>query len=566
MEGSHFFSQESQVINLIQKLTEPVILISRDEKIIWVNSAVESLAQYSVKELEGKGLESLFPDHKKIVSLESLYMRCIPEDVEDKYGEVITLKNREGSCLNLIATTTNLKYRGQSSFALILQDASIRKQIESPIYKPTYYDPVTLLPSRELLMDRLNQALAHSHRHQELVALMLIDLDDFKIINEYCGHLTGDSLLKSVSERLNSLIRNDDTLGRTGGDEFIVIFPQVDREEGAAKLARKLLDCFKKPFIVLNRKFYITPSIGISLSPNDGDTSSVLVKNAETAMYQAKKNGKNNYHFFDPKIRERTRSIYELSLKMRKAVEHEEFEVFYQPQVDFSSGKITGMEALVRWHTPSGDIPPGQFIPVAEETGLILELGKWVLKSACRQRSVWMKMGFENIRVAVNVSAFQFRQPNIVQEILDILKSEGLTGQHIELELTESVFLENPKKAFSVIKELQDFGITISIDDFGTGFSSLSYIKNINPGVVKIDREFSREVHEKTSKAIIKAIVAMAQSLNIETVAEGVETRFQFETLRTLGCNKLQGFLFSPPVSSKKATRLLEANIKYGEP
>ncbi len=556
-------TKHSPWLSVFSQLSDPVVLVRKSGAIIWINPAAESMFHMLAKDIEGEKIITIMDQHNDhLGSLEPVKkLGKAPKMTSPNAATYpFTFNTRKRSYKVLTEEVTIEKDPG---YALVFQKSPYedrRKPLASP--KNTLNSSETLT-SRELLFDRLNQALAHSNRHQEFLALMLIDLDNFKIINETFGHLVGDVLLEDVGRRIGKQIRADDTLGSIGGDEFIVIFPQISKAADAAKMVRKIIQCFRKPFVYLEKDIYITPSIGITLYPNDGTNAPSLVKNAETAMYHAKRSGGNHYSFFDSQLGLKERTEYQLTLEIRKAIDRNLFELHYQPQINFSSGKITGMEALIRWNHPKlGHISPGQFIPIAEETRLILDLGKWVWREACRQKKIWTDKGLKGFRLAVNVSAVQLTMPNLVQEFAQTMQEEGVTGHHLEIELTESAFLENPDSAFSVIEEFRRLGLTISIDDFGTGFSSLSYIKNINAEVIKIDRAFCGDIKGHANQAIVCAIIAMAKALNITTIAEGVETPAQMEMLNEMGCHTYQGFLFSRPVPSTQATELLEKMIQ----
>lgn len=412
------------------------------------------------------------------------------------------------------------------------------------------HDPLTGLPNRLLFSDRLTQRLAQARRVGQSLAVMYLDLDRFKIINDTLGHNFGDLLLQGVAERLTACLRDTDTLARMGGDEFTVILADVEQPEEAAVVARKILDALSGPFFLGGREFFITASVGISIYPADGADVETLVKNADSAMYQAKEDGRNRYHLFTESLNAAALETMTLENSLRKALEREEFLVYYQPRVDIETGRVLGSEALVRWQHPElGIVAPAQFIPLAEETGLIIPISELVLQAACEQNKRWQDMGCEPISVSVNVSARQFQQDKLVRSVTKALNRSGMQPHYLDLELTESALMQDPDAAVAILLELRDMGVHISVDDFGTGYSSLSYLKRFPINSVKIDRSFVRDITTNPDDAAIAgAVIAMAHSLKLTVTAEGVETLEQLEFLRSLQCDEMQGYFVSPPV------------------
>ena len=421
------------------------------------------------------------------------------------------------------------------------------------------HDSLTRLPNRVLLVDRLEQAIAHANRSHKPCAVLFIDLDRFKAINDSLGHKMGDEALKEVAVRTRGVLRAGDTVARLGGDEFTVVLPEIDHPQHAATTAAKLVQTISAPFQLDGRDVPLSPSIGVSLYPSDAKDAEALVTAADAAMYHAKKAGRGNYQFFAPEMNTFNKERLELESALRRALAREEFLLHYQPKVDVRSGSITSIEALVRWQRPErGLMLPGHFIPLAEETGLILPLGKWVLEQACTQARAWQKAGLPLERIAVNLSASQFRERDLAGMISGILARTGLSSRCLELELTESTLMSDAELAAKVLGELSQMGIKISIDDFGTGYSSLAYLKRFPLDKLKIDRAFVQDLATNANDvAIVRAIVSLAHSLNLQVIAEGVETDVQLAAVRTLGCDQYQGYLCSPPVDADQLATML---------
>ena len=454
----------------------------------------------------------------------------------------------------------------------ILRNITERKQSEEKIIYMAYYDTLTNLPNRYLLKDRLKQALASAKKYERLVAILFLDLDNFKRINDTLGHEIGDQLLQSVADRLVRFMRKSDTIARLsgnelektvarlGGDEFTVLLTEVRYIQDAAKVAQRIIDLFSQPFKIKDHDIYISSSIGISVYPYNADDVDTLLKNADMAMYHAKDQGRNNFQFYTESMNIATHERFALENKLRKALDLSEFQLYYQPQLNTRSRKIFGVEALIRWiHPDKGLLSPNAFIPLAEETGLILPIGEWILLTACAQNKAWQIAGFEPIHVTVNISGTQFRQNNFVETVTKALNDAVLDPRYLELELTESIFMETTETTITTLKELKALGVRVSIDDFGIGYSSLSYLKRFPIDTLKIDRSFVRDIPtDPNDKAIINAIIAMAHSLNLRVVAEGVETIHQMSFLHKQEIDGMQGYLFSSPLPTDSLTQLLK--------
>jgi diguanylate cyclase len=456
-------------------------------------------------------------------------------------------------CVTLVLSVYDAHMASKTArMAASLQEANEELQ------RMALQDGLTKLPNRMLLEDRLGQAIAHAQRARSLCAVLFVDLDRFKAVNDTLGHFVGDELLKGVASRLQAAVRAADTVSRLGGDEFVVLLQEVS-QEGAARIAGKIVESLSQPFRILSHEMVITPSIGISLFPHHGQNARALVANADAAMYSAKKLGRNNYQFFSDETATCIPERMEMENDLRHALARGEFELHYQPSVNVATNETVGMEALLRWrHPKKGTIMPGDFIPLAEETGLIIPIGVWVLQEACRQTKAWHDKGLPKIRVAVNISAIQFHQKNLLECVAQALKKSGLAAQYLEVEITESVVMQKASEAIVTLEQLSAMGVHISIDDFGTGYSSLSYLKRFPLHTLKIDRSFVRDLSESADDAaIVSAIIAMAHSLRLKVVAEGVETREQLRLLHTLGSDEYQGYYRSRPVAAAEFEQVL---------
>jgi diguanylate cyclase (GGDEF)-like protein/PAS domain S-box-containing protein len=441
-----------------------------------------------------------------------------------------------------------------------MQDITAQKSAEEKIHWLAHFDPLTKLPNRTLLNDRVDYAIRIAHRSQDTAALLYLDLDHFKNINETLGHHIGDELIVQVASRIRSLVREADTLSRQGGDEFLIFLSGTD-SDGAAHVAEKLIESLSQPYQIQHHELSITPSIGIALYPTDGADFTALSQSADAAMYRAKEDGRNCYRFFTPEIQARTARTLELENALRHALSRNELELCYQPQISLETGRLVGAEALLRWNHPTlGMVSPSEFIPVAEESGQIIAIGEWVLRRALGQLKSWMDGGMEPFIMAVNLSAIQFRHPKLVSLVLEILEEVRLSARYLELELTERIASENPLQAIDIMNELYDQGIRMSIDDFGTGYSSLNYLKKFRVYKLKIDQSFIHDITDNPEdRTIVNTIINMAHSLNMITIAEGVETAGQLELLRQSGCNEIQGYYFSQPLPADLFERFVHS-------
>lgn len=443
------------------------------------------------------------------------------------------------------------------------RDVTARLKTEAQIRYQASHDLLTKLPNRKLFNDRLAIALAQAIRHQKLLAVMFLDLDRFKLINDSLGHAAGDQLLQEVARRLRCCLRKQDILARWAGDEFTLLSSEISSIEDAVVIAQKILCAMKPDFELEGHYLHVSSSIGIAIYPTDGEDAETLLKNADAALYRAKDSGRNAYQLYTSAISSETSEWLLLESHLHRALERQEFVLYYQPQVNVTTGEITQMEALLRWQHPElGLISPGRFVPLAEENGLIVPIGEWALRMACTQNYLWQASGLPPVRVAVNLSARQLRQPNLVEMVARVLEETQLASRYLELEITETTVMKNVELTQTLLCELHQMGVSMAMDDFGTGYSSLGYLKKFPFNTLKIDQSFVRDLTtDPNDKAIVAAIIAMGRVLNLKLVAEGVETKVQEHSLLSLDCEEMQGFLFSPPLSAEEATLLLESQL-----
>ena len=461
-----------------------------------------------------------------------------------EYASVSPIKDHNGEITHLLA---------------VKEDITVRKQHEEQLLRQMNYDNVTDLPNRVLGLDRLTQALARSHRNNTTVALLFIDLDRFKNVNDTLGHSAGDRLLKEAGLRLCECIRGGDTVARMGGDEFTIILPDLQSPNNAEHVAEKIHSAFAQPFLIEGQELFITASIGITIYPMDADAPHALMQNADAAMYQAKELGKNRTQFFTRELNEQALERVKIENHLRRAIEQDEFSLHYQPIVELRSGRLVGAEALLRWQNDElGNVPPSRFIPLAEDAGLISSIGEWVLEDVCRQYAEWRDKSGLSIRISVNVSSRQFREGALVDTINRASREHGVPQDNLELEITEGLLMDDLPESKATFRELNAMGMRFSLDDFGTGYSSLNYLKRFPVRSLKIDRSFIQGVVDIPDDAVlVQAIINMAHSMNLEVVAEGVETRDQLDFVRRNGCDLVQGYFFSKPVPSNQFFELM---------
>lgn len=452
-----------------------------------------------------------------------------------------------------------------SGVVIVFHDISVARAMSLRMAYLAQHDFLTDLPNRLLLNDRIAQAISLAERTHKTLAVLFLDLDNFKHINDSLGHAVGDKLLVLVAERLSACIRQSDTVSRQGGDEFIVLISNVHDVEDAILTADKILLALASPYPIDQHQLYITTSIGISAYPSDAKNAETLIKNADTAMYQAKQRGRNNYQFFKSEMNVRAVERQEIEVKLRRAIEQQEFVLYYQPKFNLNTGLITGAEALIRWlHPDWGMTLPDRFVAIAEDSGLIVQIGRWVLREAAEQAQRWAGLGLKLDSIAVNISALEFRHKNFVENVSDILRDTGFDPTRLQLEITESVLMQDADVSSAILQQLKDKGIQLAVDDFGTGYSSLSYLNAFPIDVLKIDQSFVHDIDgNRGNGVIVSAIIAMGTSLNQRVVAEGIEQDEQLAFLKSLDCEEGQGFIFSPALSAEKFAEMLRGNVVH---
>ncbi|KEO82484.1 bifunctional diguanylate cyclase/phosphodiesterase [Tumebacillus flagellatus] len=548
---------EQRYKSLYEQNIDAVFSYDTEGKFMGGNPAWEALTGYSEAELTGNGsTHHLIPaeDFDRI----NMHLQKALRG-EAQFFEM-TFLHKQGYRVHASVTNVPILVNEQIVGVFgIAKDITKRKRDEQMIYHLAYHDPLTNLPNRRLFLDRLQYALEDARESQQNVAVLMLDLDRFKVVNESLGHAIGDQILQEVAERLHSCIAPEHTVARLGGDEFALLMPSLLDPDLAVETAQRILNAFTPPILVAGYEFHITASIGIAIFPEDGCDVNTLLKHADTAMYIAKDQGKNNFQLNRAGKNKQVFEYMELENDLRKALEREQFVVYYQPQININTGFVIGVEALVRWQHPErGLVSPAQFIPLAEETGLIAQISEWVMREACRQARQWQVEKSQYFKVSVNLSSSQFQQMDLVDKVRRILQETELHPQYLDLEITESIAMHNIDFVIAKLKLLELLGVHISIDDFGTGFSSLSYLKKFPIHTLKIDRSFIQDITTDPDDAsIVTAIRWMARSLNLDVVVEGVETHEQLEFLRTIDCDKVQGYFYCKPVPAREFERLV---------
>jgi diguanylate cyclase (GGDEF)-like protein/PAS domain S-box-containing protein len=546
-----------------EETTEALVVTDLEGTIQDVNAAFEEMTGYSKEEAVGQNPRILKSGRHDREFYKRMWQSII--ETGNWQGEIWDRRKNGEVYPKWMSISTVRDDDGKPThYVGISADISRLKRTQEQLHYLAHYDQLTGLPNRLLAHERLQQAITFAKRHGHMLAVLLLDLDEFKRINDSMGHLAGDQLLNEVGRRLKDNIRESDDVARIGGDEFTVLLRNVRNPANAAHLAQKLIQSLSEPYSLYDHEVYISSSIGITLCPEDGEDMFTLMKNADAAMYHAKRSGRNNYQFFTKELNDRIMDRLVLEMRLRRAVEDSELVLYYQPRVDIVTGEILGMEALLRWtHDEYGTVPPTRFIPIAEETGLIIPLGAWVLREACVSTVAWNREFGLELKVSVNLSARQFRKQGLADEIRNILEDTGLPPHLLELEITESVIMDNIEKSIELMNRLRDMGVKLSLDDFGTGYSSLSYLNRFPINNLKIDRSFVLDLTTNPEdRAVVKAVIVLARSLGLRVIAEGVETQEQFDFLVREGCEEIQGNFFSLPVAPEAFETIIRDRVK----
>jgi len=543
---------------VLDQSAEGIFICDPHERILLVNAAFERLTGFSADEAVGKTPRMLSSGRQGRAFYASMW-RSLSETGK-WHGEMWNRHKSGHLYVECLSVSAVYDHKGDvTHYVGIFSDITARKQAEERLVHVAHHDALTDLPNRVLLMDRLNQLIKAARRSKSKVAAVFIDLDRFKDVNDSLGHDAGDLLLQTLTKRLSNAMRSEDTLARLGGDEFVAVFQDLRDVQSVGVLAQKLLSRLVEPITLSGYELTVTASMGISVYPDDATNGQEMIRNADAAMYQAKGAGRNTYQFYTSDLNRRALEMLSMENALRRAIDRQEFVLHYQPQVHIDSGSVVGAEALVRWNHPElGLLMPGRFIAVAEERGLIVPIGNWVIEEASRQAALWQNSGRVFVPIAVNVSAVQFRQKDFVERLASSVRKHGINPNSLELELTESIIMRDAETTITVLDRLHDMGFNLSIDDFGTGYSSLSYLRRFPIDKIKIDRSFVTDVtHNESAGNLVRGIIGLAQSLRLKVIAEGVETMEQLEALREQRCDEAQGFFFSPAVVSGEFEKMV---------
>jgi diguanylate cyclase (GGDEF)-like protein/PAS domain S-box-containing protein len=526
--------------------------------VINANPAFFEMSQFTLAEVKGLRPDDII--NSKVHSLD-FYTDVGQSLIKNSYwqGEVNYLRKNGEERVSLAGVSATKSRSGNiQNLIIIISDITERKVIEQRVHRLAYFDPLTGLPNRTQMYERLETMVASAKKNNTFIAVLFLDLDRFKPINDSMGHPAGDSVLQEVAVRLKAGIKKQDLVSRMSGDEFTIAITDQKTSDSAAntaiKVGERILETLQQPFFIEKRELFLSASIGICIFPNDGKSVAELLKNSDMAMYHAKDAGRNGLQFFDEKMNEKAVELLEMENDLRYAIEREELELYYQPQYASKDCKMQGVEALLRWHHGSkGLISPGYFIPIIEETGLIIPIGEWVLRKACSDMAKWQSQGIEINRIAVNVSARQFKQAHFISLVEEVISDTGIDPNQLELELTESILIDDLEYTLEVLSKLRAMGVRMAIDDFGTGYSSLNYLKQFPVDTLKIDQSFIRNLPDNSDDAqITRTIIAMAHNLGLGVIAEGVETQDQLEFIQQTKCEEVQGFYFSKPIPEKE--------------
>ncbi len=546
---------------VVRQISEGIFLVDAQTKqILEANPAYTDLLGYDPTEILKLTLDDIIAWQYDVIEKD---LDLLSISNPDLMGESIH-RCKDNSLIDVEVNISLIHYDTQKIFCFAVRNITERKQSEELLHYQAFHDLLTGLPNRTLFQQRLNTAINNAKINQNELAIIFLDLDRFKTINDTLGHGIGDKLLENVAERLLKCVRDEDTVARWGGDEFTILLPHIQSKEQTLKIAQRILHAMTPIFEIEENEFHISCSMGISIFPMDGQDGKILLRNADVALYRAKDQGRNNYQCYLPIMNDQSSDILTLENRLHSALQRNEFYLYYQPQINTKTQKISGIEALLRWHDPTSNqlIPPAKFIPIAEETGLIIPIGEWVLRTACLQNKAWQDAGFTPVRVAVNLSPRQFQQKNIVSLVTNILTETGLDPHWLELEITENTLMQNMDFAQKALTELSQMGVHLSMDDFGTGYSSLGYLKKFPFDTLKIDQSFIRDLQQQPKDiAIISAVIALGKGFNLRILAEGVETENQLNLLNNLHCEEMQGYWFAKPLSVENITALFQENL-----
>jgi diguanylate cyclase (GGDEF)-like protein/PAS domain S-box-containing protein len=566
IEDALYVEKERAVVTL-NSIGDAVLCTDISGNITYLNLVAETMTGWRREEAIGKRLAEVF----RIIDGPTRKTARDPMEMAVEQNRTVGLTvncvliRRDGFESAIEDSAAPIHDRGGHVIGavIVFHDVSAARAMSLQMTHSAQHDLVTNLPNRLLLSDRITQSISLARRQNRPIAVLFLDLDRFKYINDSLGHATGDQLLQSVSKRLLAGVRASDTVSRQGGDEFVILLSEITHPEDAATSASKILHSLSAPHSIEGQDLHIDGSIGISVYPEDGEDAETLIKNADTAMYHAKEEGRNNFQFFKAEMNMKAVERQSLEGGLRRALEREEFLLHYQPKVNLDTGEITGAEALIRWQPPGrGLVLPAQFVPIAEDCGLIIQIGRWVLHEACRQAREWQDAGLPLKRVSVNVSAVEFHDKGFVEGVRRTLSETGFEARYLDLELTEGVLMEDAESTAAVLRELRTMGIQVAVDDFGTGYSSLSYLRQFAVDVLKIDQSFVHSISgDANDSAIVNAIIDMGKNLKLRVIAEGVETQEQREYLQTQNCAEGQGYLFSRPLAAAQFAHLLQMGI-----
>jgi diguanylate cyclase (GGDEF)-like protein/PAS domain S-box-containing protein len=558
------FAEAERVEVTLDSLGDALLSTDSSGRVTYLNRIAESMTGWSRGEAAGRPLDEVLQivDGATREPAEDLMEATIPESQTPGVVSNYILIRRDGSEFAVEHTAAPIHDRQGlvTGATIVLRDTSAARAMSLRMSHLASHDPLTDLPNRLLLADRLVRAIALAHRHQGRLAVLFLDIDRFKYINDSLGHILGDELLRAVGREVTLCVRSSDTVSRHGGDEFVVVLSELEHAEDAAMGAQKIIAALARPHKLAGHELHITVSIGISVYPDDGGDAETLLQSADTALYHAKDQGRDGYQFFKPDLNVRAVERQSIEAGLHRALDRREFELFYQPQMNLKTGAIVGAEALIRWRHPDrGLVEPAQFVPIAEDCGLIKPIGRWVVHEACRQAQAWQDAGLPPIPVSVNISAVEFRSKGFLENIVDILKETCLDPHYLEIELTESVLMAHVEATNSVLHALKTLGVRLAIDDFGTGWSSLSYLRHFPIDALKVDKSFVHEITSGSSAApIVSAVISMGRSLKHRVIAEGVETQDQLAFLQAEDCGAGQGYYFSRPLVAHQFARVLE--------